>query len=175
MVQQQQTIPSANAVNKIDAPTTTVELRDIVLEHKVCYEVWPEWSASGGRSRRNGYCVNICGVNAAGECIDGHHVPGCAHCALTYDRLRKIAEWIIGIEQPECRLEIQTFDRAWHIAPRQRSSRYEITVAVKILHYRNFDGAVDDAQDRCLNDLRARLRELGISEGIWQGATMAAH
>ena len=179
MVQQQQTIPIPNAVHttshSIDAPTNTVGLRDIVLGHKVCYEVWPEWSGCGGRSRRNGYSVIICGVNGPGECVGGHHIPGCAHCALTYDRLRKIAEWITRIEQPACRLEIQTFDRAWHIAPRQRWSRYEITVSVKILHYRNFDGAVDDAQERCLSHLRILLKELGISEGIWPGATTAAH
>jgi len=78
-------------------------LRNIALKHQVSYEVWPEWSGFGGRARRIGYCVSLCGINDGVECGHGHHVPGCIHCGLTYDELRKIAEWLTLKVDPDCR------------------------------------------------------------------------
>ena len=143
-------------------------LHDIVLRHQVSYEVWPEWSGCGGRARRIGFCVSICGVNDRVDCVHGHHVPGCPHCSSTYDEIHKIAEWITLQEHPDCRFQIEPFDRAFHIASKQRWSRNEIVVTVKILHSHNVDGPVNEAQDHCLNELRAQLKKLGIREGIWQ-------
>jgi hypothetical protein len=180
MIQQQQvqaTIDNAlRAVpSSTDEPKVPEALREIVRRHHVCYEVWPEWSGCGGRARRIGYCVTICGVNDRVDCGRGHHVPGCAHCSLTYDELRKIAEWITLKDQPDCRFQIEPFDRAWHIAPRQRWSRNEIIVPVKILHSHNVDDAVNDSQERSLNELRAELKKVGMREGVWQAATVAVH
>ena len=155
----------------IDEPTALEALQNVVRRHEVCYEVWPEWSGCGGRARRVGYCISLCGVNDRVDCVLGHHVPGCPHCGLTYDGIRKIAEWITLREQPDSRFEIGPFDRAFHIAPRQRWSRNEITVNVKILHRNNVDGPVNDSLDRCLNNLRAELKRLCVHEGVWQGPT----
>ena len=113
-------------------------------------------------------------MNDRNDCVRGHHVPGCPHCRFTYDELRKIAEWITLTEQQDCRFEIEPFDRAWHIAPRQRWSRNEITVNVKILHRHDVDAPLDDSQERCLKELRANLKKLGVREGVWQPATDAA-
>ena len=161
--------------SSIDESTVPVALQDVVLRHRVSYEVWPEWSGCGGRARRIGYCVSICGVNDGVECVRGHHVPGCAHCGLTYDAIRKIAGWITLKEQLDCRFQIGPFDRAWHIAPRQRWSRNEIIVNLKILHSHNVDGPMDESQERCLNELRIELKKLGVREGVWQAPKVAAH
>ena len=178
--QQQQVLPAITnglraVPSPIDAPKIPEALRNVVVRHQVCYEVWPEWSGCGGRARRIGYCVTICGVNDRIDCVCDHHVPGCPHCYSTYDELRKIAEWITLTEQQDCRIEIGSFDRAWHIAPKQRWSRNEITVNVKILRRHNVDGPVNDSQERCLKELRANLNTLGVREGVWQRATDAAH
>jgi hypothetical protein len=163
------TVPSSN-----NEPTVPEALRNIVLRHQVCYEVWPEWSGRGGRARRIGYCVTLCGVNDRNNCVRGHHVPGCPHCGFTYDELRKIAEWITLTRQQGCRFEIQPFDRAWHIAPKLRWSRNEITVNVKILHRGDVDAPLDDSQEGSLKEMRTILRKLGVNEGVWQAQT-AAH
>jgi hypothetical protein len=157
-----------------DEPTVPEALRSIVLRHQVCYEVWPEWSGCGGRARRIGYCVTLCGVNDRNDCVRGHHVPGCPHCGFTYDELRKIAERITLAEQTDCRFEIGAFDRAWHIAPKQRWSRNEVIVNVKILHSHDVDAPLDDSQEGPLKEMRTILRELGVREGLWQ-AEKAAH
>ena len=180
MIQQQQVqatienglraVPSFN-----EEPIVPEALQNVVLRHQVSYEVWPEWSGCGGRAKRIGYCVSICGVNDGADCIRGHHVPGCPHCGLTYDELRKIAEWITLAEQQDCRFEIEPFDRAFHIAPRQRWSRNEIIVNVKILHSHNVDSALDESQERCLNKLRIELKKLGVREGVCQAPKVVAH
>ena len=162
--------PSSNDESKVREA-----LQDVVLRHKVSYEVWPEWSGCGGRARRIGYCVSICGVNERVDCGRGHHVPGCTHCGLTYDEIRKIAEWITLREQPDCRFQIGPFDRAWHIAPRQRWSRNEIIVTIKILHSHSVDGPVNESQERCLNELRVQLKKLDVREGVWQTPKGSAH
>jgi len=151
------------------------ELREIVQKHCASFEVWPEWSGGGGRARRNGYILTLCGVNEDQNCSRGHHVPGCLHCYHTYDELRRIAEWITQKDQQGCRCEIAPFDRAWHIAPRQRWSRNEILVMIKILHRRDVDAPVDDNQQACLDELRSKLKELGVHEGLWKALAVAAH
>ena len=156
----------------VDAQTIAETLRSIVLLHQVCYEVWPEWSGCGGRAKRIGYCVTLYGVNDRNDCVRGHHVPGCAHCGFTYDALRKIAEWITLTEQQGCRFEIQAFDRAWHIAPKQRWSRNEITVNVKILHRQDVDAPLDDSQEGSLKEMRTILKKLGVREGEWRAETV---
>lgn len=163
-------VPSSN-----DEPMVPEALRNIVLLHQVCYEVWPEWSGCGGRARRIGYCVTLCGVNDRNDCVRGHHVPGCPHCGFTYDALRKIAEWITLTERQGCRFEIHAFDRAWHIAPKQRWSRNEVTLNIKILHRHDVDAPLDDSQEGSLKEMRTTLRKLGVREGEWKAATVAAH
>jgi hypothetical protein len=181
MFQQQRHVQSAIANELSAGPPSFDEskvpeaLQDVVLRHQVCYEVGPEWSGCGGRARRIGYCITLYGVNDRVDCVRGHHVPGCPHCGLTYDEIRKIAEWITLKEQPDCRFEIASFDRAWHIAPRQRWSRNEIIVNIKILHSHNVDGPVNESQERCLKELRVELKKLGVREGVWQTAKVGAH
>jgi hypothetical protein len=116
------------------------------------------------RARRIGYCISLCGVNDRVDCGRGHTCLVCPHCGLTYDEIRKIAEWITLKEQPDCRFQIGPFDRAFHIAPRQRWSRNEIIVNIKILHRNNVDGPVSDSLDRCLSNLRAELKRLCLHE-----------
>ena len=49
---------------------------------------------------------------------------------------------------------LKTLFRGRHIAPRQRWSRNEVIVNIKILHSHNVDGPVDESQERCLNERR---------------------
>ena len=181
MLQQQRHVQPAIAngpgavSSSIDESTVPEPLQDVVLRHQLSYEVWPEWSGCGGRAKRIGYCLSICGVNDQVDCIRGHHVPGCPHCGATYDDIRKIAEWITLKEQADCRFQIEPFDRAFHIAPRQRWSRNEIIVTVKILHSHSVDLPVNESQERCLNELRIELKKLGVREGVWQAPKVEAH
>jgi hypothetical protein len=161
---------SPSAVSSSIVEPTVQILQRIVQLHQVCYEVWPEWSGCGGRARRIGYCIEICGVIDRHDCVHGHHVPGCIHCSATYEELREIADWITRTDQEDCRLEIEEFDRAWHIAPRLRWSRNEIVVSIR--HYHDVDANLGDSQERCLKQLRGKLQTLGVREDVWHPGTV---
>src|SRR6476620_3166044 len=105
----------------VGAAISPEALRKIVLRHAVCYEVWPEWSANGGRATRIGFAISLCGVHENG--FARQDVPGCPHCWRTYAELRDVAEWITPAQEKMCRFEIAAFDRAWHVAPKVRHSR----------------------------------------------------
>lgn len=145
-------------------------LREIARRHQVCYEVWPERSVSGGRGIRIGFELQLCGANTHTS-NDGpdHPVPGCAHCVSTYGELRQIAEWILPREERPSRYEIGAFDHAFHIAPRNRKSRNEVVLTIHIMHRSDFNREVDECEDRCLKEMREKLVQLGIHEGIWHG------
>ena len=150
-----------------EAALTSEALRRIVLRHCVCYEVWPEWSGSGGRATRIGFAISLCGVHENGSAKND--APGCSHCWRTYAELRTVAEWITPGQERTCRLEIAAFDRAWHVAPNARHSRNETVVTIKIFHRHNIDAAIDDCQQECLNEMRKKLAELGVRENLWAG------
>lgn len=154
--------------------TPSVEgLREIVRRHCACYEVLPEWSAGGGPRTHVGYSFSLRGVNEVSG--GGHrHTPGCSHCRRTYDALRKVAEWVTPKEELDCHFEVVAFDRAWHVAPAQRRSRQEVAATVRILHRRDVNAPVDDCQRRCLKEIRAKLAELGVRDGVWQPAAAVA-
>lgn len=150
-----------------EAALTSEGLRKIVLRHCVCYEVWPEWSANGGRATRIGFAISLCGVPENGSAQN--NVPGCPQCWRTYAELRAVAEWITPEQERMCRFEIPAFDRAWHLAPKVRHARNETVVTIKIFHRHNIDAAIDDCQQECLNEMRQKLAALGVRENVWAG------
>ena len=151
-------------------PASTLErLREIADKHQVCYEVWPERSVAEGVKIQIGFELQLCGTNShvGGE---GEHeqVPGCEHCLSTYEDLRQIAEWILPRDERPSQYEIGSFDRALHVAPHSRQSRNEVVLTIHIMHRANFNREVDDCENRCLKEMRGRLKELGIYEGKWR-------
>ena len=150
-----------------EAAVTSEALREIVLRHCVCYEVWPEWSGNGGPAKRIGFAISLCGVHENG--FAKNDVPGSPHGWRTYMELRAVAEWITPEQERACRFEIPAFDRAWHGAPNARHARNETVVTIRILHRHNIDAAIDDCQQECLNEIRQKLADLGVRENTWAG------
>ena len=157
---------TSTAALQLEPTATVAHLRQIAERHKVCYEVCPEWSMSEGRKISIGFELNLCGVNDHDPTGQTHPVPGCAICARTHAEMREIAEWILPREQRPSRYEIYPFDRALHIAPGQRRRRSEVIVKIVIMHRHDFNQPVDECENRCLTEMRQRLSELGIHQGV---------
>ena len=144
-------------------------LLEIVEKHEVCYEVWPERSVAAGRKIQIGFELQLCGTNNHIAAAGGHQpVPGCEYCHSTYEDLRQIAEWILPRDERPSRYKIGVFDRALHVAPHSRHSRSEVVLTIHILHRADFNRDVDDCEQRCLKEMRGRLKQLGIYEGRWR-------
>jgi hypothetical protein len=160
----------AEVTNRLTNDAPMERLREIARSHQVCYEVWPERSVSEGRAIRVGFELQLCGANThTGADGPNHPVPGCAHCVSTYGELRQIAEWILPREERPSRYEIGAFDRALHVAPHSRRSRSEVVLPIHIMHGHDFNRDVDECEDRCLKEMRGKLAQLGVCEGIWRG------
>ncbi len=151
-------------------PASTLErLRELADKHQVCYEVWPERSVAEGVPIRIGFELQLCGTNShVGAAGEHQPVPGCEYCHGTYDDLRKIAEGILPREERPSIYEIGGFDRSLHVAPHSRQSRSEVVLTIHLLHRVDFNREVDDCENRCLKEMRGRLKELGIYEGKWR-------
>ena len=147
--------------------STTDDLKELARKHGVCYEVWPEWSLVGNERIKIGYVLELYGANSheQGRKIC-HLVPGCRSCRETFEDMKKIAEWIMPREERVSRYELEPFNRVIHIAPKQRKLRSEVVLTVKILHRSEINQPVDDCEQRCLKEMRGKLNELGILEGV---------
>src|SRR4030095_12186116 len=156
------------------APLTSEGVRAILRRHRVCYDFWLQGSARGGVTTYSGYLLRLCGVNDAehfgGEC----HVPRCQYCHRTYDDLRKVAKWLTSQKKQGDHCEIEPLDGTWHIAQRQGQARREIGVTINVLHRHDLNAPADTCQWRCLNDMLAKLDDLGLHEGVLSAAEAAA-
>lgn len=140
-------------------------LRDLVEKHKICWEVYPESHQDGkGRKIQIGFALSLIGNH-----YQPTHLPepGCDECFKVYNALWEIAVWILPKEKRLSRYEIQIFDHALRYTP-SRNLRPEVTLTLKILHAEGFDRPVDACEQKCLNEMKAKLRQLGALQGRWQ-------
>jgi hypothetical protein len=56
----------------------------------------------------------------------------------------------------------------------RRRSRKEVVTTIKILRRRDVHAPVGDCWRSCLKEMRAMLAELGVQDGVWQPAEVAA-
>lgn len=140
-------------------------LRDLVAAHKVCYEVWPEKHlGSNGKISQVGFELTLIGTYYNPEHLPW---PGCDECYKVYLDLQLIAEWILPKEKRDSRYDVQIFDSAMRSTPK-RKFRSDIELTIKILHREDLEGPVDACEIRCLNEMKTKLMELGVTEGEWR-------
>lgn len=152
-----------------EAGMATERLREIVEQHQVCYEVWPEWYMKDGIKIQIGFELQLCGINHEDQPGSSHHaIPGCPICFKTYSELLEIAKWVLPVDERPTRSKIQAFDHALHIASAKRFRRREVVVTIVIMHRSDFNRPVDDCEHRCLKEMRQRLSQLGIHEDVWR-------
>ena len=144
--------------------TDTADLKRLVQQHKVCWEVWPEEMISReGHRMQIGFELDLLGTHD--HPVDPP-MPGCEQCAEVYLDLRRIAEWILPKDEPESDYEIGAFDVSVHFPP-EREFREEITLPIRIIHRKGFDRPVDASEVRCLGEMERKLVALGASKGKW--------
>ncbi len=142
-----------------------VKLRQLVMQHKVCWEIWPEYHID-----RDGKRVQI---GFESELIGTHYhpeqtpLPGCPECVKVYNDLKRIAKWIMPEEKRDSRYEIRIFDSSIHYAP-QRKFRKDIALTIKILHRERFDRPTDACEVECLKEMEKKLKELGAQKVDWR-------
>ncbi|MCZ7627126.1 MAG: hypothetical protein C3F12_09100 [Candidatus Methylomirabilota bacterium] len=146
-----------------DAPETIERLKAIVREHRVCWEVWPEQLAGAGyRPLQVGFDLVLNGAHAH----EDRPSAGCEKCKAIFEHLRQIAEWIMPKVERPSRYDIQIFDHAIHFAP-ERGNRPDVALTIKILHRVEIGRPVDECEVRCLDEMKAKLAQIGAQHRQW--------
>ncbi len=145
------------------AQQTVKELQSLVQRDRVCWEVLAEQvPIQGDKPLSVGFDLMLYGAHAPGD----HPIPGCEKCTQIYRDLCRIAQWIIPKDERSSRYEISVYDRAIGYSP-MRGNRPDVTVTIKILHRSRYDTPVDECEVLCLNEMKAKLSELGAQEKRW--------
>lgn len=150
----------------LEAPENLERLRALVREHRVSWEVWPERLVAKDRGLLQvGFDLVLNGAHAHD---DDRPSPGCERCKLIFEHLREIAGWIVPKAERPTRYDIQIFDHAIHFAP-ERHNRADVALTIKILHRSPIDAPLDECEVLCLNDMKAKLIQLGVQHRQWKG------
>lgn len=143
------------------------EVEHLVRKHRVCYEWSNEYEMVAGERMASGFSLRLYGANSeeTGDQVSpGHSVPGCATCRSTYADLLRIAHWVIPKDVRESQYRVEPFDNAFHVA-RNRHWREEIVLNIDIEHRDGSQKPQSDCEKRCLKEMCASLRGLGVLEG----------
>jgi hypothetical protein len=107
---------------------------------------------------KNGFDLELYGTHDHGH---SSLTPGCERCVATYGDLRQIAEWILPKEERPSVSEIESFDHSLH-GERSAKPRFEVELKIAIRHRHGWDRPVDECEKRCLGEMEAKLREIGV-------------
>lgn len=142
--------------------TEAEQLREIVALHDIRYEVRPHEDVvrleDQAERVKNGFDLELHGTHDHGHTS---LTPGCEHCAGTYTDLRRIAEWILPKEERPSIYDIEAFDHSLHSA-RSPKPRFEVELRIRIHHRHGWDQPIDECEKKCLGEMEAKLREIGV-------------
>ena len=137
---------------------TEQHLRELVEKHTVRYEVNLVQEKMGDHIVDAGFEIDLLASHDHGST---RYTPGCGLCVSTFHDLREIATWILPKERRDSEYIIDPFDSGLHMSPKHRLLP-EVQLALKIEHRANKGRPLDDCEWRCLGDMEAALRRLGI-------------
>lgn len=126
-------------------------LRSVVRRLHVHLEVVPDLELRDGERVRVGTIARLWGVHARGA----RALPGCSQCHDILAELERLLAYVLDHETT-MRVEVEPFRRALY------ESRVVPDADEVALAFRVSTGGV--AEERWLKALRARLRELGVTE-----------
>ena len=144
---------------------TVQDLRGLIAEHTIRYEVWPHYDVVGrlgidARRVIDGFDLELHGTHQNGHT---RMTPGCELCDSTYHDLQQIAEIILPTEHRPSEYEILPFDNALHSMAGRREM--EVVLTIRIRHRQDYFTPIDGCEERCLREMEAHLVTLGVARG----------
>lgn len=136
-----------------------LELRELVREHHVHFEVQPEVVILGSERRKVGYEVRLWAVHPKGA----RALPGCGKCRALLDDLRRLAAEVLPRDERPTRYAIEPPSPALYVSSVVEGAD-EVGLGVRLLHRSDYGRPVDACEERCLREIRQRLKALGARE-----------
>lgn len=139
------------------------KLKELVIQHQVCYEFFPDEEIVRDRIQKIGFNLELYGVH-----YHPAHTPypGCDECVKVYRDLREIAEWILPKEERKSWYEIEFFHGKIEYTG-LRNFRPEISLRIEIRHREDYFGTINDCEIRCLTEMIEKLNMLGAKKEKW--------
>jgi hypothetical protein len=135
------------------------DLAEFVRQHHVHYDVMPEAVVEAQGRTTVGFEVRLFATIEKGT----RALPVTDACRELVGGLRTVAEAVRPGDDEETVVEIERFDPVLYDS-RSVPGTDEVAVAVRVSHRNGYARPVDASEERCLKELRRRLRELGIRE-----------
>lgn len=150
-----------------DTAAETLEssvLKQLVVHHKVCWEVAPIWHVTpGGRRVKIGFEVDLFGTHDHPKQPPS---PGCEECHRVFSDLRRIASAVLPPSDRPSGYIIRPYDASIALSSR-RHMRKDVVLTIEIVHRDQFDRDLDECETRCLHDIESALQALGACSGDW--------
>jgi hypothetical protein len=128
-------------------------------EHHVHFEVHPDVLLRESERVKIGFEIRIWAVHARGA----RALPGCEKCLELVAALRRLAEWAVPSERRPTRVEFEPFHPALYDS-REVAGADEVALCIRLAHREGWDQPIDPCEERCLKEIRQRLRSVGVRE-----------
>jgi hypothetical protein len=139
------------------------DLEALIDRYGVCWDVFPHEEIWNGTRLQTGFDLELYGTHDASM---SHPSPGCSHCLQVYDALQAIALTIVPEERRPSRYELSPFDQSIRYS-HMRQDRPDVLLTITIAHRGSGMEPVDECEVRCLDEIKAKLKDLGASHRHW--------
>jgi hypothetical protein len=140
-------------------PQDVEALRALARRLHAHYDVQPEVVIRGSERVKVGFEVRLWAVHPKGA----RALPGCPKCLDLVPELERIANWALPREERPTRAHMEPFRAALYDSPVVPGSD-EISLSLRLVHRDGYDQPIDACEERCLKEIRSKLREIGVPE-----------
>lgn len=139
------------------------DLEEVVRRYQVCWDVFPHEDMWNGARIQTGFDLELYGTHEAGM---EHPSPGCPHCIQVYDALQAIALNIVPEGRRPSVYELSPFDQSIRYS-HLRNDRPDVLLTITIAHRGGRFDPIDECEVRCLDEIKANLKEVGADQRVW--------
>jgi hypothetical protein len=153
-------------------PGDPTHLYDLVHEHQVVFELRPTNAIVHHERSQIGFDLELYGTHGASvlEHREPMPPPGCARCQSVWDDLHEIADAVLPPDDRQSTYRIEFYDGAVSFDRKRRTNgfdRPDIQLVIEVRHREGYNLPVDAFETRCVQEMIAALRSLGVQECSW--------
>jgi hypothetical protein len=154
-------------------PSEEARLRQLIAKHKVVFEIRPTYVIYEGERLQVGFDVELYGTHSQAvlEGREEQPIPGCERCEQVWKDLREIATAALPPDDRPTGYYVESFDHSLRYSPKRRArtgrDRPDVELLIEVRHREGFNRDVDPCESKCVQDIVAALRALGVQERTW--------
>ncbi len=153
-------------------PQNLQRLRALVSQHQVVYEVHSANSMATGRRLVVGFDIELYAKHGVHDAKQHPPSPGCELCEEVWEHLHEIAAAVLPPNDRQSLYQIEELRPALGYDPKRQQGRDrgrpDVELVLTIRHRGEYNAEVDPCEQRCVDEIVASLKSLGLREGIWR-------